>query len=409
MVIEIKVLIFLELVVDGIVVIWYKKLGEVVKCDELIVDIEIDKVVIEVFVEVDGVLVEIIKNEGDIVLSNELFGKLNEGGVVVLVVLVVVVFVVVLVVQVVVLVVVGGDDVILFLVVCKLVEEVGIDLNSIVGIGKGGCVIKEDVVVVVEVKKNVLVVLVKFVVLVVEVLIFVVGDCVEKCVLMICLWVKVVECLVEVQFVMVMLIIFNEVNMKLIMDLCLKYKDLFEKKYNGVCLGFMFFFVKVVIEVLKCFLGVNVFIDGNDIVYYGYQDIGVVVFSDCGLVVLVLCNVEFMSLVEIEGGIVNFGKKVKEGKLIIEDMIGGIFIIFNGGVFGFLLLILIVNLLQIVIFGMYKIQECLMVVNGQVVILLMMYLVLFYDYCLIDGKEVVSFLVVIKDLLEDLVCLLLDV
>ncbi|MFP6515252.1 2-oxo acid dehydrogenase subunit E2, partial [Pseudomonas aeruginosa] len=160
---------------------------------------------------------------------------------------------------------------------------------------------------------------------------------------------------------------------------------------------------------LKRFPGVNASIDGNDIVYHGYQDIGVAVSSDRGLVVPVLRNAEFMSLAEIEGGIANFGKKAKEGKLTIEDMTGGTFTISNGGVFGSLLSTPIVNPPQTAILGMHKIQERPMAVNGQVVILPMMYLALSYDHRLIDGKEAVSFLVAIKDLLEDPARLLLDV
>ncbi len=220
---------------------------------------------------------------------------------------------------------------------------------------------------------------------------------------------KVAERLVEAQSAMAMLTTFNEVNMKPIMDLRSKYKDLFEKKHNGVRLGFMSFFVKAATEALKRFPGVNASIDGNDIVYHGYQDIGVAVSSDRGLVVPVLRNAEFMSLAEIEGGIANFGKKAKEGKLTIEDMTGGTFTISNGGVFGSLLSTPIVNPPQTAILGMHKIQERPMAVNGQVVILPMMYLALSYDHRLIDGKEAVSFLVAIKDLLEDPARLLLDV
>lgn len=201
---------------------------------------------------------------------------------------------------------------------------------------------------------------------------------------------------------------FNEVNMKLIMDLCKQYGEVFEKCY-GICLGFMFFYVKVVVEVLKCYLEVNVFIDGDDVVYYNYFDVSMVVFMLCGLVMLVLCDVDIFGMVDIEKKIKELVVKGCDGKLIVEDLIGGNFIIINGGVFGFLMFMLIINLLQSVILGMYVIKDCLMVVNGQVEILLMMYLVLFYDYCLIDGCEFVGFLVMIKELLEDLMCLLLDV
>lgn len=380
MAIEIKAPTFPESVADGTVATWHKKPGEAVKRDELIVDIETDKVVIEVLAEADGVLAEIIKNEGDTVLSNELLGKLNEG-----------------------------DDAILSPAARKLAEEAGIDPNSIAGTGKGGRVTKEDVVAAVEAKKNAPAAPAKPAAPAAEAPIFAAGDRVEKRVPMTRLRAKVAERLVEAQSAMAMLTTFNEVNMKPIMDLRSKYKDLFEKKHNGVRLGFMSFFVKAATEALKRFPGVNASIDGNDIVYHGYQDIGVAVSSDRGLVVPVLRNAEFMSLAEIEGGIANFGKKAKEGKLTIEDMTGGTFTISNGGVFGSLLSTPIVNPPQTAILGMHKIQERPMAVNGQVVILPMMYLALSYDHRLIDGKEAVSFLVAIKDLLEDPARLLLDV
>ncbi|KKJ40683.1 2-oxoglutarate dehydrogenase complex dihydrolipoyllysine-residue succinyltransferase [Pseudomonas aeruginosa] len=397
MAIEIKAPTFPESVADGTVATWHKKPGEAVKRDELIVDIETDKVVIEVLAEADGVLAEIIKNEGDTVLSNELLGKLNEGGAAAPAA------------QAAAPAAAGGDDAILSPAARKLAEEAGIDPNSIAGTGKGGRVTKEDVVAAVEAKKNAPAAPAKPAAPAAEAPIFAAGDRVEKRVPMTRLRAKVAERLVEAQSAMAMLTTFNEVNMKPIMDLRSKYKDLFEKKHNGVRLGFMSFFVKAATEALKRFPGVNASIDGNDIVYHGYQDIGVAVSSDRGLVVPVLRNAEFMSLAEIEGGIANFGKKAKEGKLTIEDMTGGTFTISNGGVFGSLLSTPIVNPPQTAILGMHKIQERPMAVNGQVVILPMMYLALSYDHRLIDGKEAVSFLVAIKDLLEDPARLLLDV
>lgn len=409
MAIEIKAPTFPESVADGTVATWHKKVGEAVKRDELIVDIETDKVVIEVLAEADGVLAEIVKNEGDTVLSNELLGKLSEGGAAAA----------------------ApaaasapaaapaaaapaaaaGDDNILSPAARKLAEENGIDPNSLAGTGKGGRVTKEDVVAAVEAKKNAPVAApaAKAAAPAAEAPVFAAGDRVEKRVPMTRLRAKVAERLVEAQSSMAMLTTFNEVNMKPIMDLRNKYKDLFEKKHNGVRLGFMSFFVKAATEALKRFPGVNASIDGNDIVYHGYQDIGVAVSSDRGLVVPVLRNAEFMSLAEIENGIATFGKKAKDGKLSIEDMTGGTFTISNGGVFGSLLSTPIVNPPQTAILGMHKIQERPMAVNGQVVILPMMYLALSYDHRMIDGKEAVSFLVTMKDLLEDPARLLLDV
>ncbi|MBD9516469.1 2-oxoglutarate dehydrogenase complex dihydrolipoyllysine-residue succinyltransferase [Pseudomonas sp. PDM22] len=410
MAIEIKAPTFPESVADGTVATWHKKVGEAVKRDELIVDIETDKVVIEVLAEADGVLAEIVKNEGDTVLSNELLGKLSEGGAAAA----------------------ApaaasapaaapaaaapaataGDDNILSPAARKLAEENGIDPNSLAGTGKGGRVTKEDVVAAVEAKKNAPAAAPAAKAAAPAAAaapVFAAGDRVEKRVPMTRLRAKVAERLVEAQSSMAMLTTFNEVNMKPIMDLRNKYKDLFEKKHNGVRLGFMSFFVKAATEALKRFPGVNASIDGNDIVYHGYQDIGVAVSSDRGLVVPVLRNAEFMSLAEIENGIATFGKKAKDGKLSIEDMTGGTFTISNGGVFGSLLSTPIVNPPQTAILGMHKIQERPMAVNGQVVILPMMYLALSYDHRMIDGKEAVSFLVTMKDLLEDPARLLLDV
>lgn len=409
MAIEIKAPTFPESVADGTVATWHKKPGEAVKRDELIVDIETDKVVIEVLAEADGVLAEIIKNEGDTVLSNELLGKLNEGGAAAPAAPAAAAPAAAPAAQAAAPAAAGGDDAILSPAARKLAEEAGIDPNSIAGTGKGGRVTKEDVVAAVEAKKNAPAAPAKPAAPAAEAPIFAAGDCVEKRVPMTRLRAKVAERLVEAQSAMAMLTTFNEVNMKPIMDLRSKYKDLFEKKHNGVRLGFMSFFVKAATEALKRFPGVNASIDGNDIVYHGYQDIGVAVSSDRGLVVPVLRNAEFMSLAEIEGGIANFGKKAKEGKLTIEDMTGGTFTISNGGVFGSLLSTPIVNPPQTAILGMHKIQERPMAVNGQVVILPMMYLALSYDHRLIDGKEAVSFLVAIKDLLEDPARLLLDV
>ncbi|EOD8981596.1 2-oxoglutarate dehydrogenase complex dihydrolipoyllysine-residue succinyltransferase [Pseudomonas aeruginosa] len=409
MAIEIKAPTFPESVADGTVATWHKKPGEAVKRDELIVDIETDKVVIEVLAEADGVLAEIIKNEGDTVLSNELLGKLNEGGAAAPAVPAAAAPAAAPAAQAAAPAAAGGDDAILSPAARKLAEEAGIDPNSIAGTGKGGRVTKEDVVAAVEAKKNAPAAPAKPAAPAAEAPIFAAGDRVEKRVPMTRLRAKVAERLVEAQSAMAMLTTFNEVNMKPIMDLRSKYKDLFEKKHNGVRLGFMSFFVKAATEALKRFPGVNASIDGNDIVYHGYQDIGVAVSSDRGLVVPVLRNAEFMSLAEIEGGIANFGKKAKEGKLTIEDMTGGTFTISNGGVFGSLLSTPIVNPPQTAILGMHKIQERPMAVNGQVVILPMMYLALSYDHRLIDGKEAVSFLVAIKDLLEDPARLLLDV
>ncbi|PKM04794.1 MAG: dihydrolipoyllysine-residue succinyltransferase [Gammaproteobacteria bacterium HGW-Gammaproteobacteria-6] len=416
MAIEIKAPTFPESVADGTVATWHKQPGDAVKRDDLIVDIETDKVVLEVLAEADGVLGDIVKGEGETVLSGELLGTLNDGA--------------------------SAapkaeskapakaedkkeektaassaasndEDALLSPAARKLAEENGLTASDISGTGKGGRITKEDVVSAIEAKKNAPAkpaaapaakpAAAESSVALGE------GDRIEKRVPMTRLRARVAERLVDAQATMAMLTTFNEVNMKPVMDLRSKYKDLFEKKHNGVRLGFMSFFVKAATEALKRYPAVNASIDGSDIVYHGYQDIGVAVSSDRGLVVPILRNTEFMGLAQIEGTIADFGRKAKEGKLSMEDMTGGTFTISNGGVFGSLLSSPIVNPPQAAILGMHKIQERPMAVNGQVVILPMMYLALSYDHRLIDGKEAVSFLVAIKELLEDPARLLLDV
>jgi len=408
MAIEIKAPTFPESVADGTVATWHKKPGEAVKRDELIVDIETDKVVIEVLAEADGVLAEIIKNEGDTVLSNELLGKLTEGGAAAAAPAAAPAAAAPA--QAAAPAAAAGDDAILSPAARKLAEENGIDPNSIAGTGKGGRVTKEDVVAAVEAKKNAPAApAAKPAAAASAPVVTAVGDRTEKRVPMTRLRAKIAERLVEAQSTMAMLTTFNEVDMTEVMALRSKYKDLFEKSHNGVRLGFMSFFVKAATEALKRFPAVNASIDGNDIVYHGFADIGVAVSSDRGLVVPVLRNAEQMSLAEIESGIATFGKKAKDGKLSIEEMTGGTFTITNGGTFGSMMSTPIVNPPQAAIPGMHNIVQRPMAINGQVVIRPMMYLALSYDHRLIDGKEAVTFLVTIKNLLEDPARLLLEI
>jgi len=404
MAIEIKAPQFPESVADGTVATWHKQPGEAVKRDELIVDIETDKVVMEVLAEADGVLTEIVKNEGDTVLSGELLGKLEAGATAsaapaaapaetsapasapAA----------------------GGEDAILAPAARKLAEENGIDPNSVKGTGKDGRVTKEDLVAAIEAKKSAPAAA-KPAANAAAAPVVAAGDRTEKRVPMTRLRAKVAERLVEAQSNMAMLTTFNEVDMTEVMALRSKYKDLFEKTHNGVRLGFMSFFVKASVEALKRFPAVNASIDGTDIVYHGYQDIGVAVSSDRGLVVPVLRNAELMNLAEVESGIATFGKKARDGKLSIDEMTGGTFTITNGGTFGSMMSTPIVNPPQAAILGMHNILQRPMAINGQVVIRPMMYLALSYDHRLIDGKEAVSFLVTIKNLLEDPARLLLDI
>ncbi|WLH86630.1 2-oxoglutarate dehydrogenase complex dihydrolipoyllysine-residue succinyltransferase [Pseudomonas sp. FP2338] len=409
MAIEIKAPSFPESVADGTVATWHKKPGDAVKRDDLIVDIETDKVVLEVLAEADGVLGAIVAEEGATVLSNQILGSIEAGGAAApaaaaapapaaapaaaaaapAA---------------------GGEDPIAAPAARQLAEENGINLASLKGTGKDGRVTKEDVVAAVEAKKNAPAAApAKAAAPAAAAPVFAAGDRTEKRVPMTRVRATVAKRLVEAQSNMAMLTTFNEVDMTEVMALRSKYKDLFEKSHNGVRLGFMSFFVKAATEALKRFPAVNASIDGSDIVYHGYADVGVAVSSDRGLVVPVLRNAELMSLAEIEGGIAGFGKKARDGKLTIDEMTGGTFTITNGGTFGSMMSTPIVNPPQAAILGMHNIIQRPMAINGQVVIRPMMYLALSYDHRLIDGKEAVTFLVTIKNLLEDPARLLLDI
>ena len=406
MAIEIKAPTFPESVADGTVATWHKQPGDAVKRDELIVDIETDKVVLEVLATADGVLGAIVKNEGDTVLSDEVLGSIVEGGAAAAAPAAAAPAAA----QAAAPAAEGEDDPVAAPAARKLAEENGINIASVAGTGKGGRVTKEDVVAAVAAKKAAPAAApAKAAAPSAAAPVFAAGDRIEKRVPMTRVRATVAKRLVEAQSNMAMLTTFNEVDMTEVMALRSKYKDLFEKSHNGVRLGFMSFFVKAATEALKRFPAVNASIDGNDIVYHGYADIGVAVSSDRGLVVPVLRNAEHMSLAEIEGGIATFGKKARDGKLSMDEMTGGTFTITNGGTFGSMMSTPIVNPPQAAILGMHNIIQRPMAINGQVVIRPMMYLALSYDHRLIDGKEAVTFLVTIKNLLEDPARLLLDI
>ncbi|MDR7089149.1 2-oxoglutarate dehydrogenase complex dihydrolipoyllysine-residue succinyltransferase [Cellvibrio fibrivorans] len=396
--IEIKAPTFPESVADGTVATWHKKPGEAVKRDELIVDIETDKVVLEVVAPADGSIAEIIKGEGETVLSNEVIARFVEGAVA------------------------AGTpaastpapaaapvaataEKLVNPAARKMAEENNVNTAVVAGSGKDGRVTKEDVANHLKSAPAVIAPAAPVPVAAIEA----VGDRVEKRVPMTRLRKRIAERLLEASSTTAMLTTFNEVNMAPVMALRAKYKDQFEKAHNGSRLGFMSFFVKAAAEALRRFPVVNASIDNNDVVYHGYQDIGVAVSTEKGLVVPVLRNAENMSLATIENTIRDFGLRARDGKLGIEEMSGGTFTITNGGVFGSLLSTPILNLPQSAILGMHKIQERPMAVNGKVEILPMMYLALSYDHRLLDGKEAVQFLVTIKDLLEDPARILLEI
>ncbi|MEX1670771.1 2-oxoglutarate dehydrogenase complex dihydrolipoyllysine-residue succinyltransferase [Zhongshania guokunii] len=395
--IEIKAPTFPESVADGSIATWHKQVGEAVKRDEPLVDIETDKVVLEVVAPADGVLKEIIKPEGDIVLSDEVVAVFEEGA--------------------------AAEpsaapakaeaepaaasqDLKVSPAARKMLEEKGIDASAVTGTGKGGVITKEDVANFKPAAPAAAPVAKPAAAAVVDVP---AGERIEKRVPMTRLRKRIAERLLEATHTTAMLTTFNEVNMKPVMDLRSQYKDLFEKSHNGTRLGFMGFFVKAACEALKRFPEVNASIDGDDVVYHGYQDVGVAVSTEKGLVVPVLRDAENMSMARIEEKIREYGLRAKDGKLSMEDMTGGTFTITNGGVFGSLLSTPILNPPQTAILGMHKIQDRPMAVNGEVVILPMMYLALSYDHRLVDGKDAVKFLVAIKDLIEDPARILLEI
>lgn len=402
---EIKAPTFPESVADGTIATWHKQPGEAVSRDELIVDIETDKVVLEVVAPEDGVIEAILKKEGDIVLSSEVIGKFLAGGVASTAAKPEAVTEAPATSN------TSSDSLIMSPAAKKLVEENSLNTSDIAATGKDGRLTKEDVVNHLSSKPQAAPVsspaaaspVVKAVVDAP------VGARAEKRVPMTRLRASIARRLLDASQNTAMLTTFNEVNMQPLMDLRKQYKEVFEKTHDGTKLGFMSLFVKASAEALKRFPAANASIDGDEIVYHGYQDIGVAVSSDKGLVVPVLRDADTMSLATIEKSIKGYGAKAQAGKLTIEEMTGGTFTISNGGVFGSLMSTPILNPPQTAILGMHKIQERPMAVNGQVVILPMMYLALSYDHRMIDGKEAVQFLVTIKEMIEDPARILLEI
>ena len=407
---EIKAPVFPESVQDGTIVEWHVAEGEAVSRDQLLAEVETDKVVLEIVAPDNGVITSIVKNVDDTVLSAEVVAIFEAGAS-------------------------AGeasskdgelskdeadkgttidpasvaapvqpkDESTISEAeykdqspaVRKAAKETGVNPADVQGSGRGGRVTKSDMINPTLKADNG------------QVIATAVGQRIEKREPMTRLRKRIAERLLSATQETAMLTTFNEVNMKPLMDLRAKYKDRFEKRH-GVKLGFMSLFVKAATEALKRFPAVNASIDGSDIIYHGYYDVGVAVSSDRGLVVPVLRDTDRMSMADVEAGIRDYATKARDGKLSIEEMTGGTFTITNGGVFGSLLSTPIINPPQTAILGMHAINERPMAVNGEVVILPMMYLALSYDHRLIDGKEAVQFLVTIKELIEDPSMLLLD-
>lgn len=389
MAIEVKVPLLPESISDATVSTWHKKVGDKVSRDENIVDLETDKVMLEVPAPADGIIKEIKKDTGSTVQAQEVIAIIEASD--------------------------GSEEkatpaekkeeapkaeskpaeakaetkaagASLSPSVRRVVQEHDVDVSKVTGTGKGGRVTKENVMNMVSSG----------------------GARPEKRVPMTRMRARIAERLLEVTQNTAMLTTFNEVNMAPIMEIRNRYKDKFEKKHNAR-LGFMSFFVKAATEALKRSPIVNSSLDGNDIVYHGYYDVGVAVSTERGLVVPVLRDTDKMSMADIENQIIESAEKARAGKLTMEEMQGGTFSITNGGVFGSLMSTPLLNSPQCAILGMHKIQERPVVENGQIVIRPMMYLALSYDHRLIDGKESVTFLVSIKEMLEDPTRLLLEV
>ena len=395
---EIKSPTFPESVADGTIANWVKKEGEAVSQDEVIAEIETDKVVLEVLAPSDGKISKIHKNEGDTVLSAELIGEFISG---------------------------DSEELKTQTVeeekpketatdlespqdnlvdkksgpaAKRIIEEKELNPSEIKGSGKDGRITKADVISHVEkdpvIEESVMKTNVDL-------------DRETKRVPMTRLRSTIAKRLVEVQQETAMLTTFNEVDMKPIKDIRSKYGDDFLKEH-GVKLGFMGFFVAASVNALEKFPQVNASIDGTDIVYHGYKDIGVAVSTDRGLVVPVIKDADIKSISEIEKSISDYAEKARDGKLSIEEMQGGTFTVSNGGIFGSLLSTPILNAPQTAILGMHKIEDRPVVVDGEIVVRPMMYLAMSYDHRMLDGKEAVSFLVSIKEQLENPEKLLLN-
>ena len=404
---EIKAPTFPESIADGSVAEWHYQVGDFVAKDDLLVDIETDKVVIEVYAPADGTLSSIFKGEGETVLSEEVIAQFSEGAAVATqessspaeaAV---------------------GDsqdaDRFASPAAKKLAAENNLDWAAIAGTGKNGRITKEDVTAALsqsapDAEPIAAEVAPQTATEPSAVAPKAINDegRIERRVPMTRLRASVAKRLVAAQQNAAMLTTFNEVDMQPIMTLRKRYQAEFQKAHNDTRLGFMSFFVRAATEALKRFPAVNASIDGDDIVYHGYYDIGVAVSTERGLVVPVLRDTDALGLAQIEDEIAAFGAKARDGKLALEDMAGGTFTISNGGIFGSMMSTPILNPPQTGVLGMHNIQDRAVVVDGEIVVRPMMYLALSYDHRLIDGREAVQFLVAIKGMIEDPARILLE-
>ena len=410
---EIKAPTFPESISEGTVAVWHKRPGESVSRDDLLVDIETDKVVLEIVAPANGQLTSILKDEGEIVLSEETIAEFEAGSAVAA----------------------PADSSATQAAATdaavdignaaeiakgeasaspaarKLADEGGIAIASIAGSGKSGRITKDDVARALSnedsAASGATAPPITAPATVMDEM-TPVGERVERRVPMTRLRASIARRLVEAQQTAAMLSTFNEVDMLALMTMRRRYQEEFQARHNGTRLGIMSFFVRASVEALKRFPAVNASLDGNDIIYHGYYDIGVAVGTDRGLVVPVIRDADALSFAQVEHQINDYGTKARSGKLTIEDMTGGTFTISNGGVFGSLLSTPILNPPQTGILGLHKIQDRPIVMDGEVVVRPLMYLALSYDHRLIDGQEAVRFLVTIKELIEDPARILLE-
>ncbi|MFM7460609.1 MAG: 2-oxoglutarate dehydrogenase complex dihydrolipoyllysine-residue succinyltransferase [Burkholderiales bacterium] len=398
--IEVKIPQLSESVAEATLVSWHKREGQAVKRDENLIDIETDKVVMELPAPADGVLVKIIKADGGTVTSGEVIATIDTTAAATATAPAPAAS--------------AGSasakapaaSTAAAAPMSPAAAKIAVENNvtEVVGTGRGGRITKEDVVN----KLSAAQAEVAPTKLAASAVVVPMGERTEQRVPMSRLRARIAERLVQSQSTAAILTTFNEVNMAPVMALRNTYKDKFEKQH-GVKLGFMSFFVKAAVHALKKYPVVNASVDGNDIVYHGYYDIGIAVGTERGLVVPILRDADQMSIADIEKKIAEFGQKAKDGKLTIEDLTGGTFSISNGGVFGSMLSTPIINPPQSAILGVHATKERPVVENGQIVIRPMNYLAMSYDHRIIDGREAVLSLVAMKEALEDPARLLLDI
>ncbi|MEN8106723.1 MAG: 2-oxoglutarate dehydrogenase complex dihydrolipoyllysine-residue succinyltransferase [Pseudomonadota bacterium] len=408
MTIEVKVPALPESVSEGVLVAWHKQPGDAISRDEALVDIETDKVVLEVPAPQDGVLEKILINKGDTVVADQVIGIIGSGAAAAAPS------------QTVSSTETETDelaqqpvDALAFMgpAARKLVADYDIDPASIAGTGKDGRITKADVLAFLKSKPQAPAKVEPKPAKAPRItpgLPEVEEDRPQKRVPMSRLRARIAERMLHATQATAMLTTFNEVNMQLVMELRARHKEAFEQQH-GVRLGFMSFFVRASAEALKRHPDINASIDGDDIVYHGFCDIGVAISAERGLVVPILRNAEYMSLAEIETDIVEYANKARDGKLEMEDITGGTFTISNGGVFGSMLSTPILNPPQSAILGMHKIEDRPVAEHGEVVIRPIMYVALTYDHRIVDGKSAVTFLKTIKELLEEPASMLLEI